>query len=99
MFGRGTGVMTCGEFAKAYTQAPFTIEMLNFSWAQGYMTASNFALNDPSQYLDLNVWSDERQMSHIRNYCDAHPLQHYVLAVLDLMREMKRDSDAHIENK
>lgn len=92
-FGSGAGVMTCAEFASGYKQEPYAVEQLNFTWAQGYMTASNFALNDPKQYLDLGLWTNERQMSHIRGYCDAHPLQYYVSAVLDLIDAMKRDAE------
>lgn len=87
--GRGAGTSTCGEFADAYKRNP-AMEVLFFTWAQGYMSGWNIAsMHEGNQPFALNAWNDEQQMSHIRYYCDAHPLQHYLLAVHDLMITMK----------
>lgn len=95
-FSAGVGVATCAEFARLYSQQPDVAERIFFSWASGYMTGWNGASGDRILQIDLSVWNADAQRSHIRNYCDAHPLKMYHSAVNDLMNAMKyADAKAH----
>jgi len=63
------------------------MELLYFTWAQGFMTAVNFAkIQHNSSFKELNGWSTEEQERHIREYCDQHPLGDFMDAILDLLQ-------------
>jgi hypothetical protein len=80
---RGIGGKTCGEFAANYAKDTGT-EIIWFTWAQGFMSATNYAtLNFRKNIRDLSG-DIEIQQRQIRQYCDAHPLAEYGSAVLDL---------------
>jgi hypothetical protein len=81
----GAGTSTCGQFASRYAQNPESTEQFYFSWAQGFMTSMNIcrASGSSPAYRDLSS-PVELQMSHIRIYCDAHPLALYSQAIIDL---------------
>jgi hypothetical protein len=79
----GTGVSTCGVFAKEYAKNPHEIENYYFNWAQGYMTGRNLSYSY-EDWRQLNAISVERQERKLRDYCDAHPLKQFVDAVSDL---------------
>ena len=90
VMGRGAGAHTCAEFAQDYARNPDTVEVLYFSWAQGYMTATNVAIAAATNtYRDLGG-SVADQQAHIRSYCDAHPLAAYSDAVMNLYQTFPR---------
>lgn len=90
-FGGGAGLKTCAEFANAYQTQPKLMENIFFTWAQGYMTGRNIWSDDRMFQIDLSVWAPDTQKSHIRDYCDEHPLKLYIEAVDDLSGSMKID--------
>ena len=81
----GAGSNTCGQFANYYAQNPEAAEVSFFTWAQGFMSSMNIKLASGSAptYRDLSG-PIEIQKSHIRIYCNAHPLVPYFDAVDDL---------------
>ena len=86
-FLQGAGTVTCGKFAADYQKSPEVFEDTYFTWAQGFMSATNahlVSVDNSSQMRDLNGWSHERQLRYIRDYCDKHPLQMYIEAVRGL---------------
>lgn len=80
----GAGRNTCANFSKDYKENPEIFEKFYFSWAQGFMTAINFSIEN-NQMLSLDVFSTEVQMSHIRSFCADKPLRSYMDAVFDLL--------------
>ena len=85
--GHGGGI--CAEFAHAYKRNPFSAETNYFIWAQGFMSGLNtvfIAHKMPSR--NLGARTIPQQQSHIRAYCDQHPLAEYVQAVLSLMETL-----------
>ena len=80
----GAGATTCSKFAFEYAKDPDFIEAPYFSWAQGFMSATNeqFAnLGAPSQMRNLGGRPHADQRKIIRDYCDKHPLRMYAEAV------------------
>jgi hypothetical protein len=85
----GIGTETCGKFAEDYRRSPAKVEAVYFTWAQGFMTGRNVALAMSNQSThDLHVSSTISQRASIRSYCDAHPLNFYFIAVLDLFESL-----------
>ena len=80
MNSRGAGAQTCGEFAEHYRIDSGDAETGYFSWAQGFMSAWNIPIIlDDGTYTDLDDsrFNIDAQQSHIRSYCDEHPLASY----------------------
>lgn len=83
----GIGTRTCGEFAQDYRSDPNSAELAYFTWAQGFMAASNVELMVRKRPVrDLSARTVEAQKSHIRQHCDKRPLQLYMEAVVSLFR-------------
>ena len=87
--GAGAGAATCAQFAKAYAAAPQVTGDLYYSWALGFMTGLNTENPDPL-FAVLNAMSPHDQMSAFRDYCDAHPLEKYIDAVINLYLSMPK---------
>jgi len=83
MAGGGAGALTCAIFVQQYKADPSFTEAFYFSWAMGYMTASNIARPD-RRFAVVNSVSADVMKSRLRDYCDAHPLKRYVDGVEDL---------------
>jgi hypothetical protein len=83
----GIGTEGCGKFAQAYGQGGDEIELVYFTWAQGFMSAINGVakLTGHSQ-KDLNAVPDSEQKASIRRYCNKHPLDHYFMALFPLLK-------------
>ena len=93
---RGFGLSTCGEFAHATE-----LEGDYFAWAQGFMSGWNWGnvlsqgLSQSRQnqaglitYRDMTAWSVAAQKAYIRTYCNDHPLEDYLDAVLGLLQSL-----------
>lgn len=92
--GMGMGTATCAEYAQEYRKAPKQIEMLFFSWAQGYLSGINTGhIADHKPTADLASISTDDQESRIRSYCDQHPLLTYAQAVLVLYYSLPQDKE------
>jgi len=80
----GPGAATCAQFAEAYA-ADASSESQYFSWAQGWLSGLNTsALGKCGRGLtawDLGTVPAGVQMTAIRQYCWAHPLDQYSHAV------------------
>jgi hypothetical protein len=89
----GFGVTTtCGVFAAQYRAAPEEAENRYFAWAQAFMSGLNMRFdldkNVTAQSHDLNAMSLEEEKEHIRIYCNNHPLESYIGAILDLYSDL-----------
>ena len=87
--GLGLGTYTCGEAAEAVRADP-DLDLLYFSWAQGWMTGWNLAqMGADLPAVDLNGRSLPTQRGFIKNYCAQHPDRLYMDAVRALYLSMK----------
>ena len=89
----GAGVTTCAVFASRYKENLEKVEIIYFTWAQGFMSGLNTGLiasNSETPDLHPNDFDTEDQQGHIRHYCDQHPLADYFEATLDLYNEMRQ---------
>src|SRR5438132_8817530 len=83
---RGVGAGTCAEFTELYKERPEFWERHFFSWAQGWMSGFNMALDgEDKPIFDLSAKTIQEQQLFIRSYCDQHPLILYYRAVRELL--------------
>jgi hypothetical protein len=74
---RGVGTSTCGKFGKMYADDPQKVELIFYSWAQGYWSARNENLIlTKGQYRDISG-EIENQERLLRSYCNQNPLATY----------------------
>jgi hypothetical protein len=79
---QGPGATSCGEFAKMY-QADPSIELIFYTWAQGYMSAINIAaVGNQKQPRELAGQSADQKRA-LRSYCADNPLKKYMDGVLE----------------
>jgi hypothetical protein len=87
--GQGVGTYTCAEAAKALRKDR-SLDLLYFSWAQGWMTGWNLAqMNVAAPTVDLSARSLDDQRAFIKSYCVLHPDGLYMDAVHQLYMAMK----------
>jgi hypothetical protein len=87
--GQGVGTYTCAEAAKA-VRKDRSLDLLYFSWAQGWMTGWNLAqMNIAAPTVDLTARSLDDQQAFIKSYCVLHPDGLYMDAVHQLYSAMK----------
>jgi hypothetical protein len=80
----GSGVTTCATFSELVSKDQHA-DFFYFSWAQGYMSATNGVNQLAGRYIaDLSAISTEGQLARIRSYCAEHPLEEYAYAVKNL---------------
>jgi len=87
----GAGTQSCAVFGQTYQRNPQVAEQVFFSWAQGFMSATNYSLSAANrQQIALNPdgASIDIQEAFIRDYCAGHPLDDYTMAVLKLMEQL-----------
>ena len=88
----GPGTQLCSRFLEQYRKDPEYVEVEFFSWAQGFMSATNFsAMVRYKSGSNLLLWSVPRQKEYIRNYCITKPGLAYYTGVLDLFDAMRRE--------
>ncbi|WP_445215759.1 hypothetical protein ACKWRH_25420 [Bradyrhizobium sp. Pa8] len=80
---QGPGATSCAEFAKMY-QADPSIEMIFFTWAQGYMSAINMSVLASDRLARELAGEAADQKRAFRSYCANNPLKNYMDGVLDL---------------
>jgi hypothetical protein len=78
----GPGSLSCSRFAAAYRDNPETMDNLFYAWAEGFMSGANIAKR--GTYRDLAAMQVNDQKAYLRRYCDEHPLQDYLRAVMEL---------------
>lgn len=87
--GQGVGTYSCAEAARAI-RGDHSLELLYFSWAQGWMTGWNLAqMNANLPTVDLTALSLENQRAFIKAYCAEHSTGLYMDAVHKLYQAMK----------
>jgi len=87
--GQGVGTYTCAEAGRAI-RGDHSLDLLYFSWAQGWMTGWNLSqmnLNLPT--VDLTALSLENQRAFIKAYCAQHADGLYMDGVYKLYQTMK----------
>jgi hypothetical protein len=87
--GLGVGTYTCAEAARAVRNDK-ELDLIYFSWAQGWMTGWNLAqMNAELPTVDLNARSLPDQRAFIKSYCASHGDGLYMDAVHQLYLSMK----------
>jgi hypothetical protein len=87
--GQGVGTYTCSEASRAI-RGDHSLDLLYFSWAQGWMTGWNLAqMNANLPTVDLTALSLENQRAFIKAYCAQHSNGLYMDAVYKLYQAMK----------
>ncbi len=86
----GPGASTCAQFAESYRTDPIMTENMYFSWAEGMMSGMNTVMGIQKRVTVIfSVKSIEEQKAYLRNFCDAHPLVDFDVAVFSLFGTMK----------
>jgi hypothetical protein len=87
--GQGVGAYTCAEAARA-ARDDHQLDLIYFSWAQGWMTGWNLAQLDQHQpTADMTALSLPDQRAFLENYCARHADGLYMEAVYKLYQAMK----------
>ena len=86
----GIGNTPCDEFAALYRDAPEETESVFYSWAMGVMSGLNVSLREERANLVPHNFGADAQKSYIRHFCDQHPADLYVDAVLELYATLRR---------
>jgi hypothetical protein len=84
---QGPGAASCADFAKMY-QADPSIEMIFYTWAQGYMSAINMSImadKRPARELAGEMVDQKRVL---RTYCANNPLKNYMDGVLEFFGKL-----------
>ncbi|HUC63779.1 MAG TPA: hypothetical protein VMA53_00030 [Stellaceae bacterium] len=91
----GIGLGSCSLFASQYRQWGATIETSYFAWGQGFMSGLNMAgPHAGREARNLKAITTEEQEARLRAYCDQHPSEDYIDAVIDLYGSLPRISKA-----
>ncbi len=91
--GQGVGTYTCAEAGRA-VRGDHNLDLLYFSWAQGWMTGWNLAqMNANLPTVDLTALSLENQRSFIKAYCAQHADGLYMDGVYKLYQAMKTSKE------
>jgi hypothetical protein len=89
LFG-GAGISSCTVFAEQYRGSREVVELVYFSWAQGFMAGLNATdTKATGRARDISSMVTVEQKGYLRSYCDAHPLSEYMHAVWDLYMQLK----------
>ena len=73
----GFGMLTCAQFSEHYQAEPATEDFF-FSWAQGFMSGLNDALEDTiGKYRDLKSVPTALQKQILRTFCQKNPAARY----------------------
>ncbi len=87
---REIGNTTCEEFARLYDDTPEETEAVFYSWAMGVMSGLNVSLPEQRANLMPHNFNADAQKRYIRRYCENHPADLYVDAVLELYADLRR---------
>jgi hypothetical protein len=81
----GVGVGTCAQFGQDYKNNPSNAEAIYNNWALGFLSGMNAvpsAYDRPTRDLQAMSFADKKQF--LRDYCNEHPLELFMRAVLEL---------------
>jgi hypothetical protein len=86
----GAGISSCATFAEQYRGSREVVELVYFSWAQGFMSGLNASdVKATGRARDISSMTTTEQKAYLRSYCDAHPLSEYMYGVWDLYMKLK----------
>lgn len=93
---QGLGATSCAEFAKMYQSDPKNMELMFFTWAQGFLSGINMGLLANKQEARELAGEMRDQNLALRAYCAENPLKTYMDAVLQLwgtLRPFRKNSN------
>jgi hypothetical protein len=91
----GVGVRTCAQFAKDYQNNPVNAELVYNNWGLGWLSGMNAAVQAVGKpQRDLAGMSFEDKKRFMREYCDNHPLQLYLMGVLEMFGSLSLISES-----
>jgi hypothetical protein len=88
----GVGMSPCSEVVQYYrtNPNPAGVELVFFSWAEGFMTGWNVASADQKDLkIDLSMMNTDDQKKYMREYCEHHPTKKYIDGIVALMGQIK----------
>jgi hypothetical protein len=83
---KGAGANSCAEYAKAYRSNPTQTDIMFGSWAQGYISGINAAMEDAY----FGVRNFDETLRFLRKYCNDHPLANVQDAAMELLKSLPR---------
>lgn len=88
---QGIGASTCAKLAADLKPAEGLsnpVNLMLFSWAQGYVSAANVSLLEAeSKHIDINALDETKVLNGVLAYCKANPEGRPVAALDDLIRK------------
>jgi hypothetical protein len=94
LLAQGIGTSNCARLAadiKPSEGLGNPVNMMLYSWVQGYVSAANVALLEyNSTHLDMSVLTDAKVLGMIADYCKAHPDKKPANALDDYIRTTKK---------
>jgi hypothetical protein len=87
----GVGLVKCAAFNTAIRRADAaTVKTTFFSWAQGFMTAVNLAIeSNGGVRKNLGGASYEEKVQAMSSYCASNPNNTYFDGVVDLIKRLQ----------
>jgi hypothetical protein len=87
----GRGAALCSQFTSEVSENK-QYEYIYFSWAQGYMSASNLRHHENSNTsinLEPSSMGGRQQLDYLRAYCALNQEKYFVVAVGVLFNELR----------
>lgn len=91
---KGIGTSTCAKLAADLKPAEGLnnpVNLMLYSWAQGYISAANVALLEAEgKHVDLNTLDENKVLTGLLDYCKANPDERPVMAIDELIRKSEK---------
>lgn len=88
---QGIGTSNCGRLAADLMPADGLgnpINLMLYSWAQGYVSAANAALLEAAgKHVDMSVFDDGKIIEMVLTFCKANPDRKPVAALDEFLRD------------
>jgi hypothetical protein len=88
---QGIGTSNCGRLAgdlKPGEGLSNPVNLMAFSWAQGYISAANISLVEAdSQHVDMSQLDEAKILSLLQTFCKANPDKQPLGALNDYLRK------------
>ena len=88
---QGIGTSNCGRLAADLKPAEGLgnpINLMLYSWAQGYVSAANAALLEAAgKHVDMSVFDDGKIIEMVLTFCKANPDRKPVAALDEFLRD------------
>jgi len=94
LLSQGIGASPCARVAddiKPDAGLGEPVNLMIYSWAQGYVSAANVALLEyDGRHVDMSALTDSRVLHLIQDYCKAHPEKKPANALDDYIKTTKK---------